>query len=216
MALGEEVALEPLEPPDRLVEQAANLGDVTCGGKDLRPHSVTHGRAHVLGKRSLELGGGGGERLDLARASARALPRSRLRRAGRQRRPRCAASPARVPGYPRARGYSPRRMDTSSLEYDLPPELVAQVPVEPRDASRLLVYRRSAGTIEHRIFRELPDILGGRARRGQRHASRAGTAPTPARVRGCGRGTARRARSTRTGRGRRSFGRRAAYASARS
>jgi len=51
-------------------------------------------------------------------------------------------------------------MDTSSLEYDLPPELVAQVPVEPRDASRLLVYRRSVGTIEHRTFRELPDVLG--------------------------------------------------------
>ena len=51
-------------------------------------------------------------------------------------------------------------MDTSSLEYDLPPELVAQVPVEPRDASRLLVYRRTAGTIEHRAFRELPDVLG--------------------------------------------------------
>jgi S-adenosylmethionine:tRNA ribosyltransferase-isomerase len=50
-------------------------------------------------------------------------------------------------------------MDTSSLDYDLPPELVAQVPVEPRDASRLLVYRRSAGTVEHRTFRELPDVL---------------------------------------------------------
>jgi S-adenosylmethionine:tRNA ribosyltransferase-isomerase len=50
-------------------------------------------------------------------------------------------------------------MDTSSLEYDLPPELVAQVPVEPRDASRLLVYRRTGG-IEHRTFRELADVLG--------------------------------------------------------
>jgi len=52
-------------------------------------------------------------------------------------------------------------MDTSSLEYDLPPELVAQVPVEPRDASRLLVYRRVDGRIEHRAFRELPDVLHG-------------------------------------------------------
>jgi S-adenosylmethionine:tRNA ribosyltransferase-isomerase len=50
-------------------------------------------------------------------------------------------------------------MDTSSLEYELPPELVAQVPVEPRDASRLLVYRRASASVEHRMFRELPDVL---------------------------------------------------------
>ena len=53
-------------------------------------------------------------------------------------------------------------MDTSSLEYDLPSELVAQTPVEPRDASRLLVYRRESGAIEHRTFRELPELLEGR------------------------------------------------------
>jgi S-adenosylmethionine:tRNA ribosyltransferase-isomerase len=52
-------------------------------------------------------------------------------------------------------------MDTSTLEYELPPELVAQSPVEPRDASRLLVYRRASGAIEHRVFRDLPDLLSG-------------------------------------------------------
>ena len=52
-------------------------------------------------------------------------------------------------------------MDTSSLEYDLPAELVAQAPIEPRDASRLLVYHRTSGAIEHRTFRELPDVLDG-------------------------------------------------------
>lgn len=52
-------------------------------------------------------------------------------------------------------------MDTSLLDYELPEELVAQSPAEPRDASRLLVYRRSHGVIEHRVFSELPDVLGG-------------------------------------------------------
>ena len=51
-------------------------------------------------------------------------------------------------------------MDTSLLEYELPEELVAQTPIEPRDASRLLVYRRATGAIEHRTVAELPDVLG--------------------------------------------------------
>jgi S-adenosylmethionine:tRNA ribosyltransferase-isomerase len=52
-------------------------------------------------------------------------------------------------------------MDTASLDYELPAELVAQSPIEPRDASRLLVYRRGAETIEHRTFRDLPELLDG-------------------------------------------------------
>jgi S-adenosylmethionine:tRNA ribosyltransferase-isomerase len=52
-------------------------------------------------------------------------------------------------------------MDTALLEYELPESLIAQHPAEPRDASRLLVYHRSAGTIEHRTFAELPDALAG-------------------------------------------------------
>ena len=52
-------------------------------------------------------------------------------------------------------------MDTSSLEYELPADLVAQVPIEPRDASRLLVYHQADGAIEHRLFRDLPDVLDG-------------------------------------------------------
>ena len=48
---------------------------------------------------------------------------------------------------------------TSDFDYDLPPEFIAQTPVEPRDASRLMVLDRETGNVEHRIFRDLPDCL---------------------------------------------------------
>jgi S-adenosylmethionine:tRNA ribosyltransferase-isomerase len=51
-------------------------------------------------------------------------------------------------------------MDTAELEYELPTELIAQIPAEPRDASRLLVYQRASGQVEHRKFAELPELLG--------------------------------------------------------
>jgi S-adenosylmethionine:tRNA ribosyltransferase-isomerase len=54
-----------------------------------------------------------------------------------------------------------RSVDTARLDYELPEELIAQHPVEPRDASRLLVHRRSTGAVEHRRFDELPSLLTG-------------------------------------------------------
>jgi S-adenosylmethionine:tRNA ribosyltransferase-isomerase len=50
-------------------------------------------------------------------------------------------------------------MDAQELEYDLPAELIAQHPATRRDESRLLVYSRTTGEIEHRVFRELPDLV---------------------------------------------------------
>jgi len=52
-------------------------------------------------------------------------------------------------------------MDATELDYDLPPELIAQHPTKRRDASRLLVYERTTGTIRHRTFVELPEEIGG-------------------------------------------------------
>lgn len=45
------------------------------------------------------------------------------------------------------------------FDYHLPPELIAQRPIEPRDASRLLIVPTSGQSFEDRIFYELPDIL---------------------------------------------------------
>ena len=53
-------------------------------------------------------------------------------------------------------------MRSSELEYDLPPELVAQHPAARRDESRLLVYERATGAVRHRTFAELPDEVGER------------------------------------------------------
>ncbi len=50
-------------------------------------------------------------------------------------------------------------MRTSELDYDLPPELIAQRPLARRDDSRLLVHDRATGSTRHRRFRDLPGEL---------------------------------------------------------
>jgi S-adenosylmethionine:tRNA ribosyltransferase-isomerase len=50
-------------------------------------------------------------------------------------------------------------MDTAQLEYELPPELIAQRPAQRRDESRLLVFDRATGDVRHRRFSEFPEEL---------------------------------------------------------
>ncbi len=50
-------------------------------------------------------------------------------------------------------------MRVDLFDYELPPELIAQHPVEPRDASRLLVVRRDGGSIEHLAFTDFASHL---------------------------------------------------------
>lgn len=50
-------------------------------------------------------------------------------------------------------------LNTKSYFYDLPEELIAQYPAEPRDSSRLLVYHKDDGNIEHKIFKDIIDYL---------------------------------------------------------
>lgn len=47
----------------------------------------------------------------------------------------------------------------STYYYDLPEELIAQTPVEPRDSSRLLVYHKDSNLIEHKIFKNIIDYF---------------------------------------------------------
>ena len=51
-------------------------------------------------------------------------------------------------------------MKTSDFFYNLPEELIAQTPIEPRDASRMMVLRRDSDSIEHRHFYDIIDYLG--------------------------------------------------------
>ncbi|MCI8828907.1 MAG: tRNA preQ1(34) S-adenosylmethionine ribosyltransferase-isomerase QueA [Ruminiclostridium sp.] len=50
-------------------------------------------------------------------------------------------------------------MKTSDFYYDLPPELIAQTPIQRRDASRLMTLDRETGAVGHRHFYELPTML---------------------------------------------------------
>jgi S-adenosylmethionine:tRNA ribosyltransferase-isomerase len=50
-------------------------------------------------------------------------------------------------------------MLTSDFDYALPPELIASEPLPDRDASRMMVVHRDTGTIEHRMFRDLPEYV---------------------------------------------------------
>jgi S-adenosylmethionine:tRNA ribosyltransferase-isomerase len=50
-------------------------------------------------------------------------------------------------------------MKTSDFYYDLPEELIAQTPIEPRNASRLMVLNKETGEVEHKIFKDLTNYL---------------------------------------------------------
>ena len=52
-----------------------------------------------------------------------------------------------------------RLFSLNNFNYDLPPELIAQEPAIPRDASRLLILNKTSGDIRHRQFRDIVELL---------------------------------------------------------
>ena len=58
-----------------------------------------------------------------------------------------------------AGGHPQHQLTVADFDYELPDQLIAQQPIEPRDHSRLLVLNRQSGAIEHRHFYDLPSFL---------------------------------------------------------
>lgn len=50
-------------------------------------------------------------------------------------------------------------MDVSLFDYDLPPQFIAQEPLEPRDSSKLLVMDKHTGALAHHIFRDIAEMI---------------------------------------------------------
>ena len=50
-------------------------------------------------------------------------------------------------------------MKLSDFDYDLPEQYIAQTPLEPRDASKLMTLNRHTGEISHRHFRDILDFI---------------------------------------------------------
>ena len=71
-------------------------------------------------------------------------------------------------------------MLASEFDFNLPSDLIAQQPIEPRDRARLMVIDRRRGCWEHRIFAELPELL-----RPPDVLARNNTQVVPARLLGC-------------------------------
>jgi S-adenosylmethionine:tRNA ribosyltransferase-isomerase len=58
-------------------------------------------------------------------------------------------------------GIADKTMELSDFDFELPPELIAQHPLEERDASRMLVIERKSAALHDRHFRDLPELLRG-------------------------------------------------------
>ena len=120
-----------------------------------------HCGADLLRQRSLELSCGLGERLDLCPRALQSCvdlgrchpPRGRFRDPG--------LGPLECLFVHGREDSVPTGWRRSVLDYDLPPELIAQHPAARRDSSRLLVYDRASGAVRHRVFADLPDELSG-------------------------------------------------------
>ena len=151
MTLALQVGLEPFEPANDLVHEPADLGQVPRDRLRLIADRVVD----PARQRLLERGCGRGQGIDLGPC----LLHEGLERGGVSALLEPFLRPLDHTVVHVRQGYRWHRMKTRELEYDLPPELIAQHPVARRDESRLLVYDRVSERVDHRRFAELPDEI---------------------------------------------------------
>jgi S-adenosylmethionine:tRNA ribosyltransferase-isomerase len=161
LALGHEVSLETFESADRLRGETADLGEMLRDGNDLIAKSLLDGRVEPLGHPRLELRGRDGERFEtgvrtLEESLECGLVGPAIASVGEADSGSvdCVAIHGRSLVFVTDVG-----MRASELDYELPPELIAQRPLDRRDESRLLVFDRAAGAIEHATFTDLPSLV---------------------------------------------------------
>ena len=161
LALGVETQLDPLEPAERPVREAAELRHLATDGEHLGGHAVPDGVSEAVRDRRLELGRPLGERLErLGRALDGGAERNGVGAATAGLLEAYLRPTQRLGFHERDASVSPgRRMQTEELDYDLPPDLVAQRPAARRDESRLLVYDRRTHDVRHRVFRDVAEEL---------------------------------------------------------
>ena len=150
LALGQEVALETLEPADGLPGEAANLGEMRATGmtSSRRPcWRAVSSRSGMPASSSAVVPPAPRDRPVHARAALRV--RSRRARRHRRRQGGFGLCRWRRDPWPQLSLLSDVGMKASELDYELPPELIAQGPLARRDESRLLVFERAEGAIEH-------------------------------------------------------------------
>ena len=105
MALGEQLLLEPLEPPVRLVEEPAELGERASDRDDLAAEPFLHGRADPVGQP--------GSSSSAARASASTCSRERSSAASKRAESARPARPSAMRRFARSRACSSmKRKDT--------------------------------------------------------------------------------------------------------
>jgi S-adenosylmethionine:tRNA ribosyltransferase-isomerase len=156
MPVGDGLPFDGAQPVDHVVQEPADLGEVPRDRQHLVAEPVLHRPLDARGQVVRRGGRGRRERLELRAGALEDTVEGGGVRTLLDPLPR-ALDRALVHLWQMYRAVG---MRVDELDYDLPPGLIAQEPKARRDESRLLVYDRVSGQVDHRTFADLPDVIG--------------------------------------------------------